>query len=58
MDMNYYVKHVYGVEQMYLADKEQAHAVQLISGQKTITPYTKEGLERLGYTFKQVLPTK
>jgi hypothetical protein len=54
-NIKYYIKHVYGNQNMYIADKTQAQAIQNLTNQKTLTTSTMRALEVLGFTFEQVL---
>lgn len=46
----------YGRVDWYVADKEQAEAIRMITNQKTLGIVAREGLERLGFTLKEVIP--
>lgn len=52
--MKYYRKNVYGNELMYLADKNQKDAVEMISGRKSINPADMFALGMIGFTFEEV----
>ena len=53
--INFYKKNVYGKSLSYVSDKTQKHAIALISGKCTLDASVKTGLERLGFTFVEVL---
>ena len=55
MIIEYYTKHVYGNKLEYIKDKQQALAVYLFSGQKTLTLSSRQGLEDLGFKLVEVL---
>ena len=56
MEIEYYRKNNYGREDLYVKDQEKAYAIRMITGQKTLGITIREGLERLGFRFKEVLP--
>ena len=58
MTIEYYTKNVYGVDKIYLADEHQKRAVQLLTGNKTLTREAYKGLKMLGYTLEEVLEPK
>lgn len=58
MEIEYYVKTIYGRDHKMIASHKQAQAVALISGCTTLTPNTEKGLAMLGLTFKEILPPK
>lgn len=55
MEIKIYCKDVYGKSCAYVADKEQAEAIKLITGQRTLTGNVMAGLEQLGFTFTEIL---
>lgn len=60
MIIQFYVKNVYGVNNMYIVDDRQARLVQTLTGKKTISQSDIEALTALaGCAWVQVLaPTK
>lgn len=58
MEIEFYQTKNYGATVCYVVNKEQAEAIHVITGQKTLTLTVREGLEQLGITFKEVLPPK
>ena len=56
MIIEYFIKSVYGNDLKYIAKEDQAKAVQMLTGQKTLTTQAIAGLQRLGFELKQVLP--
>lgn len=55
MQINYYVKHVYGVPRMYIEDESMAKTIAGLVKMRTLDPEDKERLEVLGVEFHQVL---
>lgn len=53
--IEYYIKDVWGNKRSYIADKETAENISLLTGQKTLDARHFQALEALGFTFKQVL---
>lgn len=57
--IQFYRRNVYGKELEYVRDEKEAEAIRLISGQKTLTPAVRQGLEGLGHKFiEMIAPTK
>lgn len=56
MNIQYYVKHVFGKPTMYIKDREQAAVVAVLIGRKILTQEAMEALKYFGVTFEQVLP--
>lgn len=53
--IQYYTKHVYGKELMYIADPDQANEWHNLTGSKTISPYLMTRLTNLtGVKFERV----
>lgn len=50
----YETKH-YGVNHLYVVDDKIRHAIEQMTGQRTLTTRIKRGLEELGFTFKLVV---
>lgn len=44
-------REVYGNELFYVVDSEQARAIQILTGQKTVTERNIGALKQLGYTI-------
>lgn len=55
MEINYYVKSVYGNEMAYIADTKKLQAISILTGQKTLSARHMEALEELGFSFKEVI---
>lgn len=53
--IEFYQKNIYGNNTLYFADKKIQETMKLITNQVTISPRVKEGLERLGFGFIEVL---
>lgn len=58
MQIEYYVKHVYGVEREYPATEQMARIYHALTGEKTLRPNAKWALSALGHTFVEVLPPR
>lgn len=56
MNIDYYVKNVYGNEMMYIKDDAIWHSVSTLTQRKTLLNSDKKALEALGFSFTQVLP--
>ena len=56
MQIEYYIKQVYGNTHLYVLNPDFQKAMQLLTGQITLTKQAKNGFEMLGFTFVQVLP--
>jgi hypothetical protein len=54
--IEYYAKDVFGNRRCYVANSEQAKAIELLTRTKTLDIGHFAGLELLGFKFKQVLP--
>ena len=54
MTLEYTIRSAYGEDRMYLADRDARTAVQALTGCKSITPFHKQALEDLGFTFEQL----
>lgn len=55
MQVNYYIERVYGVDQKYVVNNEQAAAIRTLTGKKTIADRDIYALIALGHTFKEVI---
>ncbi len=55
MNINYYIKQVYGKDTLYIEDEKTATIVKKLTGLKTLTMDTKCAMEELGFTFSQIL---
>ena len=55
MPIQYRIRQIYGKDTIYIVDEKIAEAVTTMTGQKTLTPQAKRGLELLGYKLQQVL---
>jgi hypothetical protein len=49
-----YIRNAYGEERVYLTDKDQAAAISVLTGCKTLTPLHIRALERLGFEVEFV----
>lgn len=58
MNIEYYIKNVYGNECRYILDEKIANIISGLTGQKTLLIRHMDLLEDLGFTFTQVLPPK
>lgn len=58
MIIKFYAREIYGNETLYAADHAQAEAIRMLTGQKTLTHSTIEGLKGLGHEFEQVANPK
>lgn len=58
MTLQFYTKHVYGLPTMYLVDQNVAEAVRLFNNHKTMTDSDKKALEKLGFSFTEVVEPK
>jgi len=47
-------REVYGNELFYVVDEEQARAISILTGQKTVTNRNIGALKQLGYTITYV----
>lgn len=54
MKIPYYVRSVYGVNRMYIADAEQASTIAGLVKMRTLDPDDKERFEKLGIEFEKV----
>ena len=54
MELQYYVRNVYGTPTTYLVDSPAKQHVINLTGRKTLTASDVIALEALGFTFKQV----
>ncbi len=54
--IDYYVKSTYGNDRMYIADQAIAQSVSTLTGDKTISFAHISALEKLGFSFRQILP--
>jgi hypothetical protein len=55
MDIKIYRKSNYGKTSWYVLDENESTAILLISGMTTLTDRTRLGLEKLGFTFTEVI---
>ena len=55
MIIQYYKKNVYGVEYIYILDKDIAKNIAVLTCRKTIDKRDIEALQCLGFEFKEVL---
>lgn len=53
--IRYYVRHIYGVPRIYLADTEQAKAIATLTRRKTVEEVDLKALETLGFVLVEVL---
>lgn len=58
MQIEYYIKNVYGCENMYILNDNIANSVTELTNKKTISCRDIINLEKLGCTFKEVLPPR
>lgn len=59
MQIEYYVKSVYGIECMYIKDQETAHNFRQLTERKTISHSDMNAVAKLfAVEFIQVLPPK
>lgn len=58
MIIEYYVKSVYGNELIYVKDEQLKKIISNLLGKKTINKKDIHNFERLGITFKEVLPPR
>ncbi len=57
MQIEYYIKNVYGNEYYYIVDGTQERLLSIITGrQKTLTIKQIDALKALGLQMKEVLP--
>lgn len=56
MEIQYYTIRNYGRDDRYIADKEIARAIMLITGKKTLSDEVIRGFQMLGATFVEVVP--
>ena len=52
--MKFYRKNVYGKDLMYLAERTQREAIEMICNRKSITERDMFALGMLGFTFEEV----
>ena len=55
MIIEFYIKNVYGKENIYNKDENIAKNIQTLTTKKTIDKNDMQALENLGFTFKQVI---
>jgi len=55
MEIEFYKKNVYGKENLYIKNKEQATIISGLTGKKTISEDDIENLEKLGLELNHVL---
>lgn len=58
MVIEFYVIRNYGRDDRYVADKEIAKALWLITGKKTLSDEVIEGFKMLGAEFKEIVAPK
>lgn len=56
--IQYYTKHVYGVQKFYPADDTTQAILRKFNGHKTLTPTDFEAFSALDYGFVEVFPPK
>jgi hypothetical protein len=56
MTIEYFVRSVYGVDQMYPASPLMAINHMGLTGRKTLTESDVDTYKKMGFKFKQVLP--
>ena len=56
MQIEYYIKTVYGNDLIYIANEEVATNIKILTGRQTVTSGQLEALKHLGHTIKEVLP--
>jgi hypothetical protein len=54
MNIQYYVKDVYGIPTRYIANDEAAKLVRQLTGKKTVSSNDLEALEKLGHEIIRV----
>lgn len=54
MTIQYYIKDVYGLPCMYIANAEQANAIRKLTGRKTISKSDIQALNSLGLDFQEI----
>lgn len=54
MNIEYYVKNVYGREVMYLADPTKAEALTKLTRLRTMSKEHMEALQGFGFVFQQI----
>jgi hypothetical protein len=52
--IKYYIKDIYSKPLVYVADKKEAQALQLLTDRKTLTRSDMEALRQLGFDFEEV----
>jgi hypothetical protein len=55
MELEFFVKAVYGRKYVYLAQPGQREAMEKLTGKKTLEAEGMEALKVFGFTFKQVI---
>lgn len=53
--VHFYRKDVYGAEHCYIVEQGIYEAVYALTGRKTLTGTDRKALERLGFSFQEVL---
>ncbi len=54
MNIQYYIKDVYGRRVMYIVDPLKAEALTQLTRLKTMSKEHMEALQKLGFTFEEV----
>lgn len=55
MLIEYYIEKVYGINRFYVKDKAIAEALETLTGHKSLSKLHIAALQKLGFTFNQVL---
>lgn len=58
MQVEYYIKNVYGIDRIYIKDPKLAEAIARITGKKTIEENQIENFKELGIEFIEVVRPK
>lgn len=58
MVIKFYVKNVYGKENIYIADPKLANTISNLTNQKTVSKTHLNSLIALGNTIEEVLPPR
>ena len=55
MIIQYYIKSVFGKDNIYIKDEEQSKIISTLTNKKTVDKNDIKALEQLGFTLEQVI---
>lgn len=58
MNIEYYIKNVYGIDRIYIKDQKVAEIIARITGRKTLEQIHLNYFKELGINFVEIIPPK